>query len=214
MDSFGDFSNNSKSKKNQKPTNFIEALKDFGSSAKQQAKDLTFGTGKDTLDQISGFSSTPSKPQTGELTPEQPFDFEEYLSSREKQIVSQEKQRFERRIEEERLVFHRKQEEAKLQVKAVQEELKKLADATEGLSEEIKTATFVATVDPGTYHEGFFDRIRRIIKSAREKIVDSKTWLQTFNHRAKKQSFYWFSAGKSGTKFTLSQERYMSTQVG
>ena len=137
-----------------------------------------------------------------------------YLKSRERQAVSRERQKFEGRIREERLVFHRKQEEAKLQIKAVQEELKKLADASQGLSQEIKKATFTATVEPGTYHDNFFDRIRRLIQLARKKISESKSWLETFNHRAKKRSHYWFNVKKSGTKFMLSQERYMSTQVG
>lgn len=211
---FNAFNQNQKQKKFQRPTNFIEALKDLGSSFKNQAKDATWGTGKGMVDQILGAPKTPVKPESGELQPEQPFNFEDYLKSRERQAVSREKQKFERRIQEERLVFHRKQEEAKLQIKAVQEELKKLADASQGLSVEIKKATFTATVEPGTYHDNFFDRIRRLIQLARKKISESKSWLETFNHRAKKRSHYWFNVKKSGTKFMLSQERYMSTQVG
>ena len=201
MDTFSSFNQNSqKQKKTQGSTNFIEALKGFGSSFKQQAKDAAFGV--------------PSKPQSGDLKAEQPFNFENYLKSRERQIESREKQKYERKIQEERLIFHHKQEEAKLQIKAVQEELKKLASATTGLSNEVKKAVFTAAVEPGTYHENFFDRIRNLIELARKKIVESKSWLETFNKRSKKRSHYWFNVKKSGTKFMLSQERYMATQVG
>lgn len=198
MNSFSPFSQ--KKKKAQGSTNFIEALKGFGSSFKKQSKDAVLGI--------------PSKPQSGDLKAEQPFNFEDYLKSKERQIVTREKQRYERKIQEERLIFHHKQEEAKLQIKAIQEELKKLASATSGLSVEVKKAVFTAAVEPGTYHENFFDRIRRLIEFARKKIVESKSWLETFNHRTKKRSHYWFNVKKSGTKFMLSQERYMSTQVG
>jgi len=214
MDSFSPFSQNQKQKKFQRPSNFIEALKDLGSSIKKQTKDATWGTGKGMVDQILGAPKTPVKPESGELQPEQPFNFEDYLKSKEKQIAARERQRYGKRIQEERLVFHRKHEEAKLQIKAVQEELKKLADTSQELSVEIKKATFTATVEPGTYHENFFDRIRRLIQLARKRISESKSWLETFNQRAKKRSHYWGQVKKSGTKFMLSQERYMSTQVG
>ncbi len=201
MDPFSQFSSNSSSKKNQRPTNFIEALKEIGNSAKQQSKDFVFGP------QIP-------KDQSSESNPDQPFQFEDYLKSREKQIAFQERQRYQRRIEEERLVFHRKQEEAKLQVQAIQNELKKLAETTQNLSQEVKKATLQAVVEPGTYHENFFDRIRGLIELARKKLSESNTWMQIFNQRSKKRSHYWFNVGKSGTKYMLSQERYMVTQVG
>lgn len=199
---FKSFSSKQKSKKTARPANFIETLKGFGSPVKQQVKDLAFG------------ASTSSHPSSGELNPEAPFNFNDYLKSKENQIEFREQQKYQRRFEEERLVFHHKQEEAKVQIKAVQEELKKLAEATQELSIEVKKTAFTAVVNPGTYHESFFDRLRSLIELARKKLVESKSWLQTFNHRTKKRSHYWQSVKKSGTKFMLSQERYMSTQVG
>jgi len=198
MDSFNPF--NQKQKKTQGTTNVIETLKGFGSSFKKQAKDATFGI--------------PSKPQSGDLKPEQSFNFEDYLKSKERQIVTREKQKYERKIQEERLVFHHKQEETKLQIKAVQEELKKLATTTSGLSVEVKKAVFSAVVTRGTYHENFFDRIRNLIELARKKLVESKSWLETFNQRSQKKSHYWGQVKKSGTKYMLSQERYTATSVG
>ncbi|PIS09655.1 hypothetical protein COT75_00455 [Candidatus Beckwithbacteria bacterium CG10_big_fil_rev_8_21_14_0_10_34_10] len=216
MDSINIFSSSSKKKKgSHQPVSFIEALKDIGSSVQKQAKDATIGTGKAMADQLLGGNKNSDQVgDSGELQPETPFNFEDYLKSREKQIEQVQKQKFESRIQEERLVFHRKEEEAKLEIKAVQEELKKLAESTEGLSVEIKKATFTATVNPGTYHENFFSRIKRLIQLARKKLVESQTWLESFNYRSQRKSAYWGGVKKSGTKFMLSQERYTATKTG
>lgn len=214
MDPFNNFNSGTKSRQGKKPANFIEALKELGSGAKRQVKDATFGTGRTMMDQVLGTPRTQTAPSSGELQPDRPFNFEDYLKSQERQTSQREYQRFEQRLREEKMVFHRKQEEAKLEIKVVQQELKKLADATQGLSQEVKKATLTMNVAPGTYHDNFFDHIRRVIELARKKISESKTWLETFNHRARRRSHYWFSVKKSGTKFMLSQERYMATQAG
>lgn len=199
MDIFNSSHQSKSSQKTKKATNFIEALKDIGSSSKQQTKDLVFG---------------PKADRAQEDNKSENFNFEDYLKSKERQIASQEKQKYQRKIEEERLVFHRKQEEAKLQIKAVQNELKKLADTTQGLSQEVKKATLKAVVEPGTYHENFFDKIRKLIELARKKVAESKSWMETFNQRSKRKSHYWGQVKKSGTKYMLSQERSIATRVG
>lgn len=197
-----------------KTTNFIESLKDLGSSIKKQAQDATLGTGRGIIDQVLGPSKPSSDTQINELKPQQPFNFEDFLKSREKQIESIQRQRYERRFREEKLVFYRKDEEAKVQIKAIQEELKQLAKATDGLSLEVKKAVLTETMSPGVYHFNFFERIRRIIELARKQVVESKSWLELFNHRRKQKNFYWDQVKKSGTKFMLSGERYMATQSG
>ncbi len=72
----GQLGSSSGSKKNQRPKNFIETLKDIGSSGKQQTKDLIFG------------AQGAKKPSTGEAV-KKDFNFEEYLKSREKQVAVQ-----------------------------------------------------------------------------------------------------------------------------
>ena len=151
----GQLGSSSGSKKNQRPKNFIETLKDIGSSGKQQTKDLIFG------------AQGAKKPSTGEAG-KKDFNFEEYLKSQ----------------------------------------------TTSNLSGEVKKATLQAVVEPGTYHETFFDRIRKLIELARKKLAESETWMQIFNNRSQKRSHYWGQVKKSGTKYMLSQERYMATQVG
>lgn len=219
MDPFKTFNNTGSSLKPKKPTtsrpaNFIEALKDFKGGFKKQAKDISFGVGSSAIDQLTGFDRPSMQPESGQISPDKPFNFAEFLKSREQQIKQQERLLYERRYREERLVFSSKQEEVKLQIKAIQEEIKKLADSTDGLSYEVKKAALQAVVSPGIYHVSFFERIRRIIQFVRKQIAESRTWLETMNNRSRKQSYYWGRVKQSGTKFMLSQERYLSTQVG
>lgn len=204
-----------KPKKTTKAANFIESLKELSSSLKKQSKDATLGVGQTAYQQIFSRPAAPTAPKTGELIPDKPFNFEDFLKSQERQAEFRAKQGFERRFTQETMVFHRKEEEAKLQIKAIQEELKKLAETTKDLSQEVKKAVFTTAVEPGAYHLSFFERIRQMIELARKQIAESKTWFETFNKRKKsKQAFYWFNVKKSGTKFMLSQERYMATQAG
>jgi hypothetical protein len=197
----------SNKKKGQTPNNFIEALKDIGDTAKKQAKDATLGTGRGVIDQIFSTSSDQSPSQ--EANQDKPFDFEAYLKSREKPAETDQTKSLEKRIRQERLLFSAKEQQTRIQIKSIQEELKKLASETGELNQEIKKAVFNTPVETGTYYLNFFDRIKRLIEVARKKIASSRTWLAEFNRRnkRKKQCFFWAQAKKSGTRFTLSQER-------
>jgi len=210
MDPLNPFDQKPKKKPQTKSHNFIETLKEIGSSIKDQAKEATLGAAKNAVDQITGTAEDSSSSPMSE----QSFDFEEFLKSREKQVEYIERKTAERKIEQERLVFNRKEEETQQQIKFLAEELKKLAKETEGLDLEVKKATEAAFVDPGAYHFSFLERIRRIIALARKQIAESRTWLQTWNDRAKKRSHYWFNVKKSGTKFMLSGERSVATSKG
>lgn len=213
MDLFNKTKQSSKTNKSnsQKPNNFIEAIKDISSNVKQQTKDLTLGTSRGVIDQVLGTDQATSQQTAPEDAPDKALNFEEYLKSREKQIEQTQKARYEKRIRQEVMIFHRREQEAKLQIQSIQEELKKLAEVTIELSQEVKQAVFMPPAEIGTYHLTFFARIRRVIEIARKKIADSKTWFTEFNRRRKrKQCFFWMQAKKSGTRFTLSQERYSS----
>jgi uncharacterized phage-associated protein len=92
--------------------------------------------------------------------------------------------------------------------------LKNLAVATKDLVQEVEKATKIEPVDPGLYHLNFFEKLKQTIITLRKKIEDSANWLALFNQRSKKKNYYWSQVRKSGTKFMLSQERYMATQAG
>jgi hypothetical protein len=195
------------------PTNFIEALKDLGSSVVNATRQESTGVGKGILEHLGGLDSFHSQ---GELQPNQPIDFDT-LQKKEKELRLKEIRVQEEVVslrKQEKILYSRQEKEIQLQIKAIQEELKKLARSTEGLAKEVKVATIQAPVDPGTYHISFFARLKSFIFEFRKRIQDSQTWLSTLNQKSQKRCHYWFAVKKSGTKFMLSQERYMATQAG
>lgn len=115
---------------------------------------------------------------------------------------------------EEKLVFVAKERETKVQIGTLLEEVKKLATAVQKVEKEVEITAFQAPVEPGVYHVSFFQKIISFLRSLTQKIEDSAHWMAAFNSKAKKRSYYWGQVQKSGTKFMLSQERYMATQVG
>ena len=189
-----------------KPSNFIEALQD-------QAKAASFGLGKNAFDQLTG-----QNPQSQENNPSA-FNFEEYLQLREQQVRNQERSLLERQRSYEVLVFHRKEEGCKKEIELIKQEIKTLVVQTGKLSSDLVQAEKAVSgrtpdIKSGVYYFSFFERIRRLIKLAKKRITESRTWLQEFAGRCKAKSYYWGQTQKSGTKFMLSQERYMSTQAG
>lgn len=201
---------NKKKKSNPKFQNFIEAFKDIGASTvKTFTQDVVGGTAKNALDVLT-------KGQTNSAAGQNPeaFDFEEFLNLQENKIRQQERARFESIRRDEQVIFSREQQQVKIQIETIQTQIKALTTEQVGLMKEVDKATFQAVVDPGTYHQNFFERLLHLIKLARKNIVESRTWLQLHNHRAQKRTGYWQNVKSGGTQYLLSQERYMSTQAG
>lgn len=201
-----------------KQQNFIEALKDFSGEVKDQTKAVTAGVMDQAVNQITGVSVDQRTASSGK-TPQQepPFNFADYLRSREQQIRQQERTLAEQQRGVEKTIFYRKEEETKKEIEIIKVEIKKLVLETGKMSTELQEAektVMETTVAVGTYHLNFFDRIKNLIKLARKRISESKNWLELFNSRNQHKTFYWAQVRKSGTRFMLSQERYMATQAG
>jgi len=204
-----DLFNQTKKKKGPKHQNFIEAFKDIGSSINKNVTQKVIKDAKNTVDAL-----TKAQTQTDTPAPQEDFNFEEYLNLQERKIRQQERARFETVRQEEKIIFSREQQQVKIQIETLQVQIKELAKEQTGLMTEIEQATFQAVVSPGVYHQNFFERLLHLIKIAKKKIAESRTWLHLHNHRAQKRAYYWQNVKKSGTKFMLSHERYMSTQAG
>lgn len=187
---------------------FLETLKDLGGGiARSAAEDIVRGTAEEAVKQITGKETILEQGQT--------VNVEEYLSQRDKEIRKKDRHLFEIQKTQEKAVSREEQQKTVFQIKAIQVELKKLVIQTNGLSQELKNAAVEAVVDPGTYHVNFLEKLLEVIKLVRKKVQKSKTWLTEWNsYCKKKRCFYRIQAKKSGTKFTLSSERYMSTQAG
>lgn len=207
------YSNNKTNVKNNRRAvssdSFLEALRDLGGGvADSVAHDVVGGIAQEAFDQITGN-------RRGDLRPNQTINFQELRKKEEQLKYSRNFQNeFLDLRRQEKLVWTRQEQQTKLQISAILQELKKLAEATKNLAKEVDIATKQVPVEPGVYHINFFERLRETIILFKKRIEDSATWLAASNQKAKKRNYYWGQVRKSGTKFMLSPEHYMATQVG
>lgn len=203
--------NKPKKQQNYQSDSFFEAFRELGSQTARAGRKAAASIAGDMVRQV-----TPglNQPMSGELRPNQPFSLEDEIRRREQAAVREERSRLQQIHRKEELIFSRKQEEIKREIEAIQEELKKLIGEATGLAQEMEIALEQNVVEPGVYHLNFFDKLRQLLILLRKKVADSHTWMHTVNSRSEHRSFFWGQVGKSGTKFMLSQERYMSTQAG
>lgn len=207
----------SNSKKNKRQNaynnNFLEALRGLGDGfVDSTVNDLGGGLVKDAFGQITGQKSS------GELKPDQSFDLQKAKNEARKEKADHTSREFYQDYldlrKQERLVYSHVEQDTKLQIAAVLEELKKLALSTKGLAKQVDIAVQQVPVEPGSYHLNFFEKLRESLILLRKRLDESATWLAAFNQRSKRRNYYWGQFKKSGSKFLLSQERYMSTQAG
>jgi len=199
----------SKSKKQTKLSNdsFLEAIRGLGSATTSGAKDFA----GDAWSQLSG-----NYPQSDSSDfPDFPFPKPDRLSSPDSKYRRQ--AFFERqKAANEKVVFTQSDQKTKQQISQIQEELKRLAASTNNLAKEIQVAAFQPVVNPGTYHISFFEKLKQVIREVRKRIDQSASWMSAMNSKNSKRQggHYWGQVQKSGTKFMLSQERYMSNSAG
>ncbi len=195
----------SQPKRRSAPANFLEALRDLSKDVVDEAKIQVSRIVTNDIPQSFGLSGT--------LEPNKSFSMGE-MAEAEKRGERKAETRFNSRLQEERLMYLRSENEAKAQIKAIQDEIQLMAKGVGELAHEVSVAAFQAPANPGGYHRNFFERLRSYLKSLRQKVSESKNWLATQNSRASKKNYYWGNVQKSGTKFMLSQERYMVTSTG
>lgn len=106
------------------------------------------------------------------------------------------------------------QENGKIQ--QIMAEIKKLVMSSKSLQAEVKGITVVSEVpaNPGKYYVNFFEWMLIMVRQARQKVEDSKSWLATVKGKKSKRMGYWGMAKKHGTSFSLSNERSVSTSTG
>jgi hypothetical protein len=187
------------------PANFLEALRDLSKGVVDEVKIQVTTAITSDIPQSLGISGT--------LEPNKSFSMAD-LKSAEQSGERKAEARFSNRLQEEKIVWLRAENESKAQVKSIQEEIQLMAKSVGELAHEVQIASFQAPANPGVYHKSFFSRLRSYIQALRVKVQESKHWLATQNARASKRSHYWGQVQKSGTKFMLSQERYMVTSTG
>lgn len=180
----------------------LESLRDLGSGVgKSIAKDVVGGVATNVLTSLFG------QPTGGDLKPPQPF-VEAYP---ERQPFRPGLRKPE--VYKPMIAIHREEVGMKEKLDSVRMELKALASSIKNLNSQIERAIDDIPTHPGIYHVNFLERLRGIIRTLRENIEDSGSWLSLWSGRKQKKK-YWGMYKKHGTTFGLSSERNVSTQAG
>lgn len=191
--------NNKKRGKGGLRDNFLEAFRDIGTGVVSDAKQAVFG----------GSSPSPS----GEYSPSADlFRNEADLENKyRRQWLRSEQIR-----REEQILFSRQQTETQQHVTQLQQEIKGLAKATGELARQVDISAMQVSSETSisTYHLNFFEHLKRLIRQLKTQINESAMWLSEWNKKAKKKNAYWNGVKRSGSKYLLSQDRYMATQAG
>lgn len=193
--------------------NPVEAFRDLGINIARSVKDDVVGSSVDTLwKQFLGGNEKPREQLSGELTPGVEIDLRETKTVQE---FAQPGLAYHQEIKTAEIkVVRENQTELGQKIAQIQFELKKLVNSSKELQVVFKEVS-VETVPakPGKYHLNFVEWLLSVIRQARLKVDESRSWLTTlYNRRAKKQ--YWNMFKKHGTTFGLSQERVVATQTG
>lgn len=190
-----------------KVDNPVEAIKDLGSDIVQKtAKDLV---GDVTAGVIKGLFG-----KTGTLEPNQTINLSEISPEPTKASVETYFKPFENPLEKKAtFISHQAELVIAQELEAVRAELKMLIVAAKELSKEADKAVSQRPVNPGIYHLNFFERLKIILKLARQQIEESKTWLSLMQSK-KAQKGYWAMFKKHGTSFAMSDERAVASSMG
>lgn len=114
----------------------------------------------------------------------------------------------------EKATYHEVIQESR-KIQQVMVEIRKLASSTKSLQSEFGLITVEEVpTNPGKYYVNFFEWMLIMLKQARQKVEDSKSWLETVKGKKGKKAGYWDKAKKYGTTFSQANERFVSTSTG
>ncbi|MBI2309495.1 hypothetical protein HYU89_01190 [Candidatus Collierbacteria bacterium] len=209
-DPFGHFSP-SKPKTQPRATSFLEAFKE--NADRQQPR-----SSNRSIDFLEAFKTSAANSTAvadalpSELRPGSDFSVSEAFRAEESKKQEKE-QRFreimmaKQREDEDRQRFLNKQKEVEKQIESLRDAILKIAKSTQKFSSEVEKTAFEAPVNPGKYHLGFFESLKRTLELIKKRLDDSASWMQEFNKRKDRVPFFWTQFKKSGTKYMLSSER-------
>ena len=142
--------------------------------------------------------------------------FTAYENYQEKQKLEQlRKQEFFRtRSREFKEVYSLTKRQEQERINQIIVELHSLAKSIKNLKKEVDVAVQQTPIETNQYQFSFLEHLKQTLKLLREDVESASSWLHIFNSRRQQQSFYWSMAKSKGTKFTLSEERSVSTSIG
>ncbi len=194
---------------------FIESIRDIGQGGFDSFKDDLVKEGsKDFIRQLLGLERAPIN-ASGELKAGESLVISQALEDEKEENKTLRAQvARERQLRQESETFNKEQsQDLRLKLNALQAEAGKIAKETVAVSTELKIAVIQATVDPGTYHLNFFEKLLSFMQSFRKKIHEANLWLASANKRSRKKTF-WGQVAKGGAQRLLSGEDYSQRSAG
>jgi hypothetical protein len=205
------FSQKPKTKPARAPQNFVEALKGIGGYTASSVKNDLLSSGfHDVADAFSG-QPMGASPAEGLSNPDRSEN--EWLRQKEIEAETARRERH-REIAEVTPIYDRQAEAVKAQVEALRQDLQALANELGSMAQSTQNAIEAEIAHPGTYHVSFFEKLRHFIILLRKQVSESQNWLELSYNRRQAQNLFWGNFNKSGTKYLLSAEHYMSTSAG
>ena len=182
----------------------LESLKDFGTSTVKNVGSSFKDLGTGMLDQFFGgfedddneelmgkeFSPPSSKEQKASPKAKKEANIFSYNEYHESVLVKQEIRQL---------------------VEQIRKEIQYIRKADKSLLNEVKDIEKIAIDSlpekPGVYHVRFLEIILRTLQLLRQKMGESKTWMQALMSKKKKRgSLFAIRSKKAGTQYSLSQE--------
>ncbi|MEI6690626.1 MAG: DUF5660 family protein [bacterium] len=193
---------------------FVESIRDIGSSTlKSLTNDVVKGTAQTVFDQILGSARTGQAPDASSV----PNFYEDWVKDREnsaaEQARTQERAFQHHRQSEQQVVFSMADEKVKQEMQGIRQELAMLTKSMGQVQAQIENAVMDNIVDPGVYHLNYFRKLKEWIVLMRKSLDDASGWLSMSNGR-KGKGYYWTQTAKSGTKYSMSQERQVQMGAG
>lgn len=200
---------NAKQQSSTKKTSFnpLETLKETATSSAKQALKSFGQIGGGALDQLMGnYYDKEHKDQ---------FDRPAQEETRSQKPKKQEQRLFNYNEYHEQNII---KNEIKNLHKLIKDEIEMLKKSNHSLLDEVKDIHNIAineeTERPGIYHVRFLEVILSILRAARLKVGESKTWLEAMVSKKKKRgSLFAARTKKMGTQYSLSQELQMTRNV-
>ncbi len=199
---------------NKKPkVNPLEMLRESSGYVKNTlTEQIVAPAGKDIINQIF----VRNQKYSGEILPGESLEMKDLFTGKKQE---EENTRLliqtERRLRQEENVYIEKRvQELRVQIQAIHKEVVQIAKATPELSREVEIAAIQAPSSPSTYELFFLTHIFEFLKSFRKKIENANIWLQTANKRAHKKNVWGANYNKSGAKYLLSGEHYLTRSAG
>jgi hypothetical protein len=204
-----------KSTPSHRSDNFVESVRDMGSSVVNSLKnDVVKGTAQSIFDQLLGSTKTGQAPDT--QNPDM-SGLEEMIHAREQAAAdearSSEHAFQQHRQKESQVLFSFADEKVRKEIEGVRQELSMLVSTMGQVETQIEQAMMDNIVDGGLYHLNYFQKLKTWIVFMRKSLEDASAWLQMSGGR-KSKGYFWTQTAKSGTKYSMSQERNVQMGAG